>query len=93
MHSDFMPVQCMECPIFCPDRAQLNVHLDWHKNKDRDTKSNDFVSICCYCSKFFTMGPEFNNHNTTCTENGTLDSQEKKANSTRSEIQNMYKFT
>ena len=91
VHLDFLPIQCTECSIFCPDRQQLNVHLDWHKNEDRDTKNYNFVSICCYCGKFFATGLEFDNHNTTCTENGTLDKREKGANNNvRAEIQNVY---
>ena len=93
VHADFMPVQCTECPIFCPNRAQLKLHLEWHRNEDRDTKSNDFASICCYCGKFFANGPEFDHHSTTCTENGTPDAQGNDASTTGSEINSMYKFT
>ena len=62
VHSDFIPIQCTECTTFYPDRQHLNTHMDWHKNKDRNTKNNDFVSICSVCGRFFANSLEFNNH-------------------------------
>ena len=93
MHADLMPVQCTECPIVCPDRAQLIMHLEWHRSEDRDTRSNNFASICCYCRKFFPNGPDFDLHTPTCTENGTPDTQGNDANITTLGVDTVHRFT
>ena len=80
VHSDHMPVQCTICSTYLPDRQRLNKHLEWHKNEDRSTQNNNFVSICSTCGCFFANGDEFNNHKIICTENGILDKNEIIAN-------------